>query len=81
MVPFFKGDDYMPTIDLELTGLNIKRLLKENDLRVTDVQKVLGLSTTNAIYKWLRGETLPTVDNLLILSKLLNTTIDDILIY
>ena len=45
-----------------------------------DLQSCLGLSAPQAIYRWLRGEGLPSVDNLFALSRLLNTSIDDILI-
>lgn len=39
----------------------------------------MGFETDQAVYKWQRGESLPTVDNLYALSKLFGTTIDDIL--
>lgn len=71
----------MPVINLKETGLNIKNKMKSNNVKVVDVQRELGFSTAQAIYKWFRGDSLPTVDNLLILATLLNTTIDDLLIY
>lgn len=40
----------------------------------------MGFSTPNAVYKWIHGETLPTIDNLLILSRLLNVTMDRIIV-
>ena len=33
-----------------------------------------------AIYKWLSGKSLPSIDNFVILSRLLHTTIEDILV-
>jgi len=48
---------------------------------VSFLRDYFGLSTTNAIYKWLRGDSLPTLDNMLALSTLLNITINDIIVY
>ena len=37
-------------------------------------------SLPQAIYKWLSGKSLPRIDNFIILSRLLHTTIEDILV-
>ncbi len=63
-----------------LTGSNIARLRRNSGLSVKDVQDVLGFSTPQAIFKWQRGDCLPTVDNLVILAKLFHVTVNDILI-
>lgn len=63
-----------------LTGSNIARLRRNSGLTVRDVQDVLGFSTPQAIFKWQRGDCLPTVDNLVILAKLFHVTVNDILI-
>ena len=60
----------IPTIDLVRTGENIKKLRKESGLSVRDLQEILDLRTSQAIYKWQQGVSLPTVDNLIILAKL-----------
>lgn len=70
----------IPTIDLVRTGENIKKLRKESGLSVRDLQEILGLRTSQAIYKWQQGVSLPTVDNLIILAKLWGKTIDEILV-
>ena len=41
---------------------------------------LFGFSTLLAIYKWQNGSALPTVDNLLVLSAVLQVSIDEILI-
>lgn len=69
-----------PVLDLKATGERINQLRKDNNLRVTDVAEYMGFESTQAVYKWQRGESLPTVDNLYALSRLLNTSVDDILI-
>lgn len=69
-----------PVLDIKATGERINQLRKDNNLRVTDVAEYMGFESTQAVYKWQRGESLPTVDNLYALSRLLNTSVDDILI-
>ena len=62
------------------TGNNIIRLRKMKGISVKQIQEAMGFNTPQAIFKWQRGETMPTIDNLLILSEMFETTIDEILI-
>ena len=73
--------DRMPVIDLAATGLNIARLRVRAGLRVMDLQDIFGFGTPQAIYKWQRGDTLPTVDNLAVLAAVFGVKIDDILVF
>lgn len=70
----------VPTVDLVKTGMNIHNLRKRKGLTVKELQRILGFSTPQAIYKWQNGTALPTVDNLVILSKALSVPIDEILV-
>ena len=69
-----------PTIDLIKTGENITRLMKINNVKVSDLQEIFGFEYPQAIYKWKRGECLPTVDNLIVLSAVFKTTVDNIIV-
>ena len=69
-----------PTLDLKATGENIRMLREQKNLRVEDVRHFMGFETPVAIYKWQRGECLPSIDNLYALSVLLDTPIDNILV-
>ena len=62
------------------TGRQIKKLLMENDFTVKDVQNAMGFENPQAVYKWISGRSLPSLDNLVILSRLLHTSIEDILV-
>ena len=62
------------------TGNRIKRLLKENGYTVKDVQNAMGFENPQAIYKWMSGRSLPSLDNLLILSRILHISMEDILV-
>lgn len=68
-----------PILDPVATGARIKELRKEHHLKVEEISEFMGFESVQSIYKWQRGESLPTVDNLYALSVLFETTIDDIL--
>ena len=71
---------HFPVIDPVATGANIVRLRKERGLTVRDLQSYFGFEEPQAIYKWQRGQSLPTVDNLYALGALLDVTMDEILV-
>ena len=70
-----------PTINLVATGQNIVRLRKAAGLSVKDLQDIFGFATPQAIYKWQRGEAMPTLDNIVVLAAVFEVTVDDIIIY
>lgn len=69
----------IPTINLPMTGVKIDSLRKKANLSVKDLQKIFGFSTPQAIYKWIYGKSLPSIDNLLILADVFDVSIEDIL--
>lgn len=69
-----------PTVNLVETGKKITELMNANNIKVTDLQEIFGFEYPQAIYKWRRGECLPTVDNLIILASIFKTTIDKIIV-
>jgi len=69
-----------PVIDLPATGENILRLRQARGLSVRDLQEFFGFEEPQAIYKWQKGQSLPTVDNLYALGALLEVPIEDILV-
>lgn len=62
------------------TGCRIKQLLADNGYTVKDVQGAMGFENPQAIYKWISGKSLPSIDNLVILTRLLHTSIENILV-
>lgn len=70
----------VPVIDIVNTGKNIRALRKKAGISVCELQDIMGFNNPQAIYKWERGETLPTIDNLVILATNLNVRVDDILV-
>lgn len=70
----------MPTINMVKTGKNIIRLREQAGFSVKELQDIFGFATPQAIYKWQHGTAMPTIDNLVVLARVLNVNIDDILI-
>jgi len=68
-----------PVLDAKATGARIKELRKAHHLKVEEVAHFMGFESEQAVYKWQRGDSLPTVDNLYALSRLFQTSVDDIL--
>ena len=71
----------VPVIDMAATGKNIAAMRREAGVTVRDMQCVLGFSTPQAIYKWQRGDAMPTIDNLAIIAAMFGVKIDDILVF
>lgn len=69
-----------PMIDMVRTGQNIERLRKDAGLTVKDLQEIFGFGTPQAIYKWQHGAALPTIDNLLVLSRVFDVAMDEIIV-
>ena len=69
----------IPVVDMKLTGRNISSLRTQRGISVRDLQRMLGFTTPQSIYKWQRGETLPTIENLAALACILEVAMDDIL--
>lgn len=69
-----------PVIDPVATGENIARLRKSRGLTVRDLQLWFGFEEPQAIYKWQKGKSLPTVDNLYALGALLGVSMEEILV-
>ena len=76
----FTSEQPFPVIDLEATGKNIRRLRLAKGLTVRDIQSYFRFDEPRTIYKWQQGRSLPTVDNLLALSHLLNVSMEEILV-
>ena len=70
-----------PVINLAGTGRSIERHRRQAGLTVRDLQTYFGFEYPQAIYKWQHGECLPTVDNLLALARLLQVSMEDLLVY
>ncbi|MCF0115978.1 MAG: helix-turn-helix transcriptional regulator, partial [Erysipelotrichaceae bacterium] len=60
-----------PMIDKEKTGMMIQDYMRMKDLTAKDIQEALGLTSVQAVYHWINGRCLPSLDNIYALSDLL----------
>ena len=70
----------IPFVNTVATGQNIDRLRIAAGLSVRDIQMVFGFATPQAIYKWIHGTSMPTIDNLVILAAMLDVTLDELVV-
>lgn len=70
----------MKVVDRRMTGRKINNLMLEKGISVLRLQDMMELESAQSIYKWLAGETLPTVDKLVKLSQIFGCTIDEIVV-
>ena len=68
----------IPLVNTVATGQNIDRLRIAAGMSVKDMQMVFGFATPQAIYKWIHGTSMPTIDNLVILAAMFGVTMDEI---
>jgi len=74
------SDFTYPVIDPRKTGQMIRSLIRERKLTVEQVRDRIELESVQAMYKWFRGECCPKIDNLLALSRLLDVSIDSMIV-
>ena len=78
-----QGTDNMKkhtTLDMIKTGQNLKQAIQSSGYTVRELQELLHLECPQPIYRWMKGKALPSLDNLLILSKLLGVAMEDFLV-
>lgn len=65
---------------MKATGKNIESLRKQKNLSVKEVQELFGFESPQAIYKWQWGDSLPSIDNLVVLATVFEVSIVNILV-
>lgn len=71
---------YYSNIDMIKTGKALKYRIYAAGYSVKDIQKLLYLSCPQPVYRWFRGQILPSVHHLYVLSRLLGVHMEDLLI-
>ena len=76
-----KGDKVKyPVIDVEATGKNISKLRKAKGITVRELSRYLGMENTNSVYRWFRGEALPSLDNMYAISLVFGVSVNEIVV-
>lgn len=71
---------HYPNIDMEKTGMRMQKLIKESGYTVKQVQEYLHLSCPQPIYRWFKGQVLPSLNHVYALSALLCVHMEDMLV-
>ena len=66
-------------ISKKQTGMQIRQMMIDRGITVTQIQNWLEIDSCQAVYKWLHGVNLPSVSHLHGLSQILGVKIDEIL--
>ena len=61
---------------LDIKSNNIRRYRKLRYLRQRDIAKLLGIKSHNDVYRWERGQKLPSLQNALKLSYILQCPVE-----
>ena len=69
-----------PVLDLDATGTKIKTLMKQRGITPRQLQLILNFPYVQTVYNWFAGKNMPTLDNLVVLAKVLNVAMDDIVV-
>lgn len=69
----------LPFVSVSKTGKQLKKLREEKGFSINDIQCMLNVGYGSPINKWESGKILPSVNTLVALAKIYETTIDDIL--
>lgn len=67
-------------IDMEKTGIHLKNMTEQEGYTVKDIQRYLHLACPQPVYRWFKGQVLPSVDHLYTLSKLLHVHMEELLL-
>ena len=69
-----------PVLDLAATGAKIKTVMKDKGITARDLQIIMDFPYVQTIYNWFAGKNMPTIDNLVVLAKILAVPMDDLVV-
>ena len=70
---------YYCKIDPIKTGEKIKSYIDRSNIQIKDLARMMSVSQ-QAVYKWICGESLPSLENIVLLSSILNVPLDDLIV-
>ena len=73
-------DTYYVCVDIPATGSRIKELAMQRGITPEDFRRCLGLGCVQTIYKWYKGQAIPSIDNLIMIAHMLDVKLDDLIV-
>jgi len=71
---------HYPNIDIKKTGKHLQQLIKESKYSVKQIQEYLYLSCPQPIYRWFKGQILPSLNHMYALSLLLGVPMEELIV-
>ena len=69
-----------PVLDLAATGAKIKTVMKDKGITARELQIIMDFPYVQTIYNWFAGKNMPTIDNLVVLAKILAVSMDELVV-
>lgn len=68
------------SLDAILSGQKIHGRILQSGYSIKEIQNMLGLECPQSVYRWLKGRSMPSIDNLYMLSQILDVHMEDLLV-
>ena len=69
-----------PVLNLDATGEKIKTIMKQKGITVRELQIIMEFPYVQTIYNWFAGKNMPTIDNLVVLAKILGVPMEELIV-
>ena len=70
----------MQGIDAKKTGKRMKAICRRRNISVKDIQEKLFIGSFQSVYAWFSGKSLPSLDNLYMLSRMMNVPMNWVIV-
>lgn len=67
-------------IDMTKTGILLRDKIFKAGYSVKEIQEILKLSCPQPVYRWFKGQILPSLDHLYVLSRLLGVHMEELVV-
>ena len=67
-----------PVLDLKATGIKIKTIMRQKGISPRQLQAFMDFPYVQTVYNWFSGKNMPTIDNLIVLSQILDVPMDSL---
>lgn len=68
------------SLDAILSGQKIHGRILQSGYSIKEIQNMLGLECPQSVYRWLKGRSMSSIDNLYMLSQILDVHMEDLLV-
>lgn len=76
----FATSSIYTSLDMVQTGKKLHYIFIKNGCTVKDIQCFLNLACPQSIYRWIKGQTLPSIDNLYRMAVIFQIHMEDMLV-